>query len=144
MVISSTPMADVLLPVLYERMQEEGLLSRVVRGDESFTLFTEGARRWHITVEYIEQYGETYIAGFWWLTPVGESSACFHFCLFRRFRPFAKAIYADIARRLQSAGIINLFFTVGHRDLRFFCVSIGARKIWNINNKEQLWAVSLM
>lgn len=135
-----SPLLAEELPALHERMRLEGLLDYVVGGDGSLAGF-EGAFDKVGFVGLREDGGK--LAGFWWLTFVGEGLWSFHFCLFRAWRSRADELFQDISAGLSARlpGFAGLVFAVprARRDLRRWLVRNGASKIYQNNKELSLW-----
>lgn len=126
--------------LLYQRMRDENLLSRVVQGDESFSEFQSIAA--DATFQTVRDTAGT-IAGFWWLSQVYGTVCAFHFCLFRPYRSQAADLFRVISNKIFSVGVsaIMAFTNVRHHDLTRFCRAAGFKHIETINKELNVWVV---
>ena len=130
------------LPGLYERMREQRLLRRVVKGGGSYAEFLAiHEQRGPLCLEVLPN-GD--VAGFWWVTGFYAQAVCFHACLFKPWRRLAPALFAGIRDRLFRAGATDIFVCVEDRypDLGRFCAGAGLKEITRIGQEVVVWAAA--
>jgi hypothetical protein len=128
------------LPGLYARMQEQGLLERVVKGNESYEEF----------LAIHEQCGplcletaDGMVAAFWWITPFHAQAVCLHACVFKPFRHLA-FLFPALLDKLFRAGATDIFLCAEDKypDLGCFFAKAGLKPITRIGKEITVWAAS--
>lgn len=130
------------LPALYWRMRAQRLCAHVIQGDESLAGFQQIYRQGGLCKEVLPS-GD--IAAFWWTTHVYATAFCFHFCLFKPYRPLAAALFAKVGAGLEELGVSELFCPTPkkRRDLTGICRALGFEPVTTINKEILLWVAAL-
>lgn len=127
------------LVAVYEQMQAEGLLDRVLVGGWSLEDLEELAGRGNFFIE--RHNGE--IAFFWWLTHFYHDAWCFHGCAFKQYRRQALARLVEYYDIFACNGITDLYAFSQTRDVALFLRRAGFNPVSSIDKEIQVWAVNL-
>lgn len=123
------------LAVIYQQMQAEGLVERVLHGGASLADLEELAQGDNFFAE--REGGE--IAAFWWLTHFYASAWCLHGCAFKKHRRAAFARMEELFGLLAAQGLTDLYAFSEHRDVAIFLSRLGFQPLNKIKQRIRLW-----
>ena len=141
--VTQTVMAEAGdLPRLYDRMRDQRLLRRVVKGAGTYAEFLGIHERCGPFCLEALQSGE--VACFWWITQFYAQAVCFHGCVFKPYRRFALSLWNKIRCNLFAAGATDIFVFTDDAcpEIGRLCARAGLRIATRIGNHKEtvVWA----